>query len=46
MEIETSKITQQIITLYELIDIRDGAQECIGFIHNEILTCIMNICTN
>ena len=35
-----------IITLYELIDIRDGAHECIGFTHYEILTFIMNICTN
>ena len=32
-----------IITVYELIDIRDGEQECIGFTHNEILTLIMNI---
>ena len=34
-----------IITLYDLIDKRDGAQECIGFTHNDILTFIMNICT-
>ena len=37
-----TKLHNTIITLYELIDIRDGAQECIGF----TLTFIMNICTN
>ena len=41
-----TKLHNTIITLYELIDIRDGAQECIGFTHNAILTFIMNICTN
>ena len=28
------KLHNTIITLYELIDIRDGAQEYIGFTHN------------
>ena len=37
-----TKLHNTIITLYELIDIRYG----IGFTHNEILTFIMNICTN
>ena len=41
-----TKLHNTIITLYELIDIRDGVQESIGFTHNEILTFIMNICTN
>ena len=41
-----TKLHSTIITLYELIDIGDGVQECIGFTHNEILTFIMNICTN
>ena len=45
-KMKQAKLHNTIITLYELIDIRDGAQECIGFTHNEILTLIMNICTN
>ena len=45
-KMKQAKLHNTIIILYELIDIRDGAQECIGFTHNEILTFIMNICTN
>ena len=45
-KMKQAKLHNTIITLYELIDIRDGAQECIGFTLNEILTFIMNICTN
>ena len=45
MEYETNKISQHDY-YFILIDIRDGAQECIGLTHNEILTFIMNICTN
>ena len=45
-KMKQAKLHNTIITLYESIDIRDGAQECIGFTYNEILTLIMNICTN
>ena len=45
-KMQQAKLHNTIITFYELIDIRDGAQECIGFTYNEILTFIMNICTN
>ena len=41
-----AKLHNTIIILYELIDIRDGAQECIGFTYNEIFTLIVNIYTN
>ena len=46
MEMKQAKLHNTIITLYELIDIRDGAQECIEFTRNEMLTFTMNICTN
>ena len=47
-KVKQEKLHHTIITLhvYELIDIQDSAQECIGFTHNEILTFNMNICTN
>ena len=36
-KMKQTKLHNTIITLYELIDIRDGVQECIGFTHNEML---------
>ena len=33
-----------IFTLHELIEIRDGIQECIGFTHSDIDDFISNIC--
>ena len=45
-KMKQAKLHNTIVTLYELFDIQDGAQECIGFTHNAILTFIMNICTN
>ena len=45
-KMKQAKLHNMIITLYDLIDIRDDEQECIGFTHNEIFTFIMNICTN
>ena len=39
-KMKQANLHNTINTLYELIDIRDGAQECIGFTHNEILTFI------
>ena len=40
-KMKQAKLHNTIIILYELIDIRDGAQQCIGFTHNDI----MNIST-
>ena len=39
------KLHNTILTLRELIEIRDGLQECIGFTHDEIGVIILNICT-
>ena len=45
-KMKQTKLDNTIISLYEFIYIGDGAQECIGFTHNENLTFIMNMCTN
>jgi len=43
-EEKKEKLHNTILTLRELIEIRDGLQECIGFTHDEIGAIILNIC--
>ena len=42
-KVKKRKIHNTIITLYELIGIRDGVQECMGFTHNEIITLLHSL---
>ena len=37
-------LQNNILTLHELIEIRDGYQDCIGFTNDDILKLILNIC--
>ena len=44
-KVKHEKCTTRLL-LYMTSLIREGAQACIGFTYNEILTFIINICTN